>query len=145
MVNSSNWKSESAAPLAPVRLAPARLMRGLTARASPPSTPAHRKLRRFIERVSRRCFRAIVYGLSSRGKRFGNGGPSIAQRGREINMKVFKLCLLGFGNVGRALASLLVEKREEMRAQFRVEWRVTGIASRRLGWLVAPEGFSDDE
>jgi homoserine dehydrogenase len=70
---------------------------------------------------------------------------SISQRGRKINMKVFNLCLLGFGNVGRALAALLVEKREEMRAQFQIEWRVTGIASRRLGWLVAPEGFSDVE
>jgi homoserine dehydrogenase len=60
-------------------------------------------------------------------------------------MKVFKLCLLGFGNVGRSLARLLVEKREEMRAQFGIEWRVTGIASRRTGWLVASEGFNDEE
>jgi homoserine dehydrogenase len=60
-------------------------------------------------------------------------------------MKVFNLSLLGFGNVGRALAALLVEKREEMRGQFAVEWRVKGIASRRTGWLVAPEGFSDEE
>ncbi|HYH86018.1 MAG TPA: hypothetical protein VEX60_11240 [Pyrinomonadaceae bacterium] len=56
-------------------------------------------------------------------------------------MKTFNLCLLGFGNVGRALAALLVEKSEEMRAQFRLEWRVTGVATRRMGWLAAPEGF----
>lgn len=56
-------------------------------------------------------------------------------------MKVFNLCLLGFGNVGRALLVLLSEKREELREQFGVEWRVTGVATRRMGWLVAPGGF----
>jgi homoserine dehydrogenase len=60
-------------------------------------------------------------------------------------MKTFNLCLLGFGNVGRSLARLLVEKSEEMRSQFRVEWRVTGVATRRMGWLVAPEGFGVSE
>ena len=60
-------------------------------------------------------------------------------------MKVFNLCLLGFGNVGRALAALLVEKSEEMRAQFGIEWRITGVATRRMGWLAAPEGFPVDE
>jgi homoserine dehydrogenase len=70
---------------------------------------------------------------------------SISQRGRKINMKVFNLCLLGFGNVGRALARLLVEKGEEMRSQFKIEWRVTGVATRRMGWLVAPEGFRMEE
>ena len=60
-------------------------------------------------------------------------------------MKEFNLCLLGFGNVGRALAALLVRKREEMREEFGVEWRVTGVATRRMGWLVAPEGFDEAE
>ena len=56
-------------------------------------------------------------------------------------MKVFNLCLLGFGNVARALVPLLVEKSEEMRERFRIEWRVTGVATRRVGWLAAPGGF----
>jgi homoserine dehydrogenase len=60
-------------------------------------------------------------------------------------MKVYNLCLLGFGNVGRALARLLVEKSEEMREQYGVGWRVTGVASRRMGWLAAPEGFPVEE
>lgn len=60
-------------------------------------------------------------------------------------MKHFNLCLLGFGNVGRALAALLVRKREEMREEYGVEWRLTGVATRRLGWIVAPEGFTDAE
>ena len=60
-------------------------------------------------------------------------------------MKTFNLCLLGFGNVGGALARLLVEKRDVLREEFGIEWRVTGVASRRLGWLVAPEGFAVEE
>ena len=60
-------------------------------------------------------------------------------------MKTYNLCLLGFGNVGRALARLLVEKSDELRDEFGIRWRVTGVASRRLGWLCAPEGFGREE
>ena len=60
-------------------------------------------------------------------------------------MKVYNLCLLGFGNVGRALVPLLVEKSEEMRERFRIEWRVTGVATRRMGWLAASVGFRVEE
>jgi homoserine dehydrogenase len=56
-------------------------------------------------------------------------------------MKTYNLCFLGFGNVGQALVRLLVEKRHEMREQYGIEWRVTGAATRRLGWLVNPDGF----
>jgi homoserine dehydrogenase len=56
-------------------------------------------------------------------------------------MKNFNLCFLGFGNVNRALASLLLEKRDELRELYGIEWRITGVAARRLGWLVAPDGF----
>jgi len=70
---------------------------------------------------------------------------SISQGGRKSNMKNFNLCLLGYGNVGGALVRLLREKREEVRREFGVEWRVTGLASRRMGWLAAPEGFEESE
>jgi len=60
-------------------------------------------------------------------------------------MKTFNLCLLGFGNVGRALVPLLLEKSEEMRGRFGIDWRVTGVATRRMGWLAAPEGFTPEE
>src|SRR3981081_3853728 len=50
-------------------------------------------------------------------------------------MKQYNLCFLGFGNVGRALARLLVAKSAELREQYGIEFRVTGGASRRLGWL----------
>jgi homoserine dehydrogenase len=56
-------------------------------------------------------------------------------------MKIYNLCFLGFGNVGRALVRLLEEKRAEMRERYGIEWRVTGVGTRRMGWLVREEGF----
>jgi homoserine dehydrogenase len=60
-------------------------------------------------------------------------------------MKQYNLCFLGFGNVGRALARLLLAKSAELREQYGIEFRVTGVASRRLGWLTrsanGAEGF----
>lgn len=55
-------------------------------------------------------------------------------------MKQYNLCFLGFGNVGRALARLLVAKSAELRDLYGIEFRVTGVASRRLGWLAKPNG-----
>ncbi|MBC8030229.1 MAG: homoserine dehydrogenase [Pyrinomonadaceae bacterium] len=52
-------------------------------------------------------------------------------------MKQYNLGFLGFGNVGRALARLLLAKSGELREQYGVEWRVAGVASRRLGWLTS--------
>jgi homoserine dehydrogenase len=52
-------------------------------------------------------------------------------------MKQYNLCFLGFGNVGRALARLLVAKSGELRDQYGIEFRITGVASRRIGWLAA--------
>jgi homoserine dehydrogenase len=56
-------------------------------------------------------------------------------------MKEYNLCFLGFGNVGRALARLLVAKAAEVRAHYGAEFRITGIASRRIGWLANTDGF----
>jgi homoserine dehydrogenase len=56
-------------------------------------------------------------------------------------MKQYKLCFLGFGNVGRALARLFVSKSADLRASYGIDWRVTGVASRRLGWRVNEKGF----
>lgn len=56
-------------------------------------------------------------------------------RGLERRMKQYNVCFLGFGNVGRALARLLAAKSVELREQYGIEFRITGVASRRLGWL----------
>ena len=55
-------------------------------------------------------------------------------------MKQYNLCFLGFGNVGRALARLLVAKSAELRELYGIEFRVTGVASRRIGWLLTSSG-----
>lgn len=49
-------------------------------------------------------------------------------------MKRYRVCFLGFGNVGRALARLLVAKTAELRDNYGIEWEVTGVATRRMGW-----------
>ena len=49
-------------------------------------------------------------------------------------MKLYRICFLGFGNVGRALARLFVSKSAELRERYGVEWEVVGVATRRMGW-----------
>jgi homoserine dehydrogenase len=58
-----------------------------------------------------------------------------------VEMNRYNLCFLGFGNVGRALVALLAEKTDELRARYGIEWRITGVATRRMGRRVAPAGF----
>jgi homoserine dehydrogenase len=50
------------------------------------------------------------------------------------------LCFLGFGNVNRTLVRLLTDRKSDLLARG-IEWRITGIASRRLGWIADPEGL----
>jgi homoserine dehydrogenase len=56
-------------------------------------------------------------------------------------MKLYNLCFIGFGNVGRALARLLAVKSDELKDLYGISWRITGIASRRIGWLADNNGF----
>jgi homoserine dehydrogenase len=56
-------------------------------------------------------------------------------------MHHYHLALLGFGNVGRALGRLLERKRAEIRQRYSATFTITGIASRRLGWLANEHGL----
>jgi homoserine dehydrogenase len=56
-------------------------------------------------------------------------------------MPTYNLALLGFGNVGQAFARLLQRKSDELHDKYNIEWRLTGLASRRIGWLANPNGF----
>ena len=60
-------------------------------------------------------------------------------------MKQYNLGFIGFGNVGRALARLLVTKSTELRDVYGIEWRITGVASRTRGWLISRDGFDQSE
>lgn len=56
-------------------------------------------------------------------------------------MKQYRLCFVGFGNVGRALARLLVAKSTELRESYGIDWKITGVATRRMGWRSSENGF----
>lgn len=58
--------------------------------------------------------------------------------------RIYSLAFIGFGNVGRALVALLKNKTAELRETYGLEYKITGVASRRLGWLVNPNGFNAD-
>ncbi|HEY0365869.1 MAG TPA: hypothetical protein VGC73_05300 [Pyrinomonadaceae bacterium] len=49
-------------------------------------------------------------------------------------MKRYRICFLGFGNVGRALARLFISKSTELRDRYGIDWEITGVATRRMGW-----------
>jgi len=55
--------------------------------------------------------------------------------------KRYRVAFLGFGNVGRALARLLVAKSTELREHYGIEWEITGVATRRMGWRASGEAF----
>jgi homoserine dehydrogenase len=59
-------------------------------------------------------------------------------------VKTYNLCLLGFGNVNRTIVELLRLKAAELRERHAIDWRITGVASRRLGWWANPAGFEVD-
>lgn len=56
-------------------------------------------------------------------------------------MKRYRLCFLGFGNVGRALARLLVAKSAELRDNYGIEWEIAGVATRRMGWRASEDAI----
>ena len=56
-------------------------------------------------------------------------------------MKRYRLCFLGFGNVGRALARLFVSKTTELRDNYGIEWEITGVATRRMGWRASGDAI----
>ena len=56
-------------------------------------------------------------------------------------MPHYKLAFLGFGNVGKALAELLLSKRADIQEKTGVMFTVTGIATGRSGIAINPEGI----
>jgi len=56
-------------------------------------------------------------------------------------MPKYNLCFLGFGNVGRALARLFSTKSAELAELYDIECSITGVATRRMGWLTNVNGF----
>lgn len=53
--------------------------------------------------------------------------------------------MLGYGNVGRALARLLVRKTAILRDQYDLTFRVTGMATQSRGYAINPDGLDMEE
>jgi len=58
-----------------------------------------------------------------------------------LKLTRYNLCFLGFGNVNRALARLLADRAGELRDRYGITFHITGIASRRLGWIADVRGL----
>ena len=56
-------------------------------------------------------------------------------------MSHYKLALLGFGNVGQALARLLLEKRDTLQQEYHITFAITGIATGRHGAAIDSQGL----
>ncbi len=59
---------------------------------------------------------------------------------RRSIIRTYNLCLLGFGNVNRALLRLLQKKDRELRERG-IAWRITGVATRRMDWIADSNGL----
>jgi homoserine dehydrogenase len=55
-----------------------------------------------------------------------------------------KVILVGFGNVARALARLLIAKQETLQTQYGLTTRIVGIATAHHGMALAPAGIDID-
>ncbi|HTC40065.1 MAG TPA: hypothetical protein VK703_00750 [Candidatus Acidoferrales bacterium] len=44
--------------------------------------------------------------------------------------------------MGRAFLRMLISKETELRRKYDVRWRLTGVASRRIGWISDPDGMN---
>jgi homoserine dehydrogenase len=71
------------------------------------------------------------------------GASCARSRPRRSIIRTYNLCLLGFGNVNRTLFRLLQKKDRELREDG-IAWRITGVATRRMGWIANDIGIDVD-
>jgi homoserine dehydrogenase len=50
-----------------------------------------------------------------------------------------RIAFLGFGTVNRALHALLAQRRDALASEYGIEYHVSGVATRRGGWLATDE------
>jgi homoserine dehydrogenase len=53
-----------------------------------------------------------------------------------------RIAFVGFGNVGKALAALLLRKKEELKSQYSIDYVITAIATRRHGMAINEKGLA---
>ena len=59
-----------------------------------------------------------------------------------MNMKTYRLALVGFGNVGRGLAQLLIDKKKQLALDPEIEVKVTAVSDMHLGFASDPSGLN---
>jgi homoserine dehydrogenase len=59
-------------------------------------------------------------------------------------MTHYNLAIVGYGNVGKQLVTILQDKATILREQHGITYTITGVATRRLGWLSQAHGFETD-
>jgi len=57
-------------------------------------------------------------------------------------MKEISFCLIGFGNVAKAFARLILRKEDELREKYGASFRVTAIATGSHGRAINPDGLN---
>ena len=57
-------------------------------------------------------------------------------------MAHYKLAFIGFGNVARALARLLIRKQDTLKSQYGITFSATGIATGSHGFAIDPDGLA---
>ena len=55
-----------------------------------------------------------------------------------------RLAFLGFGAVNRALHALLLRRRAALARDYGIDWVVTGVAARRIGWRADADGLNPE-
>jgi homoserine dehydrogenase len=64
---------------------------------------------------------------------------------RRNPIRTYRLALVGFGNVGKEFVRLLVAKEATLRNDYGIAWTLTGVASRRIGWIADADGLDPAE
>lgn len=59
----------------------------------------------------------------------------------HVPVRTYRLALVGFGNVGREFVRLLIAKEAALLDDYGIAWKLTGIASRRIGWIADANGI----
>lgn len=60
-------------------------------------------------------------------------------------MPHFRLAMVGFGNVGQALARLLLQKERELAERYRLSFSIVGITTKRHGSAIHPQGINIEQ
>jgi homoserine dehydrogenase len=56
-------------------------------------------------------------------------------------LKEYRLAFIGFGNVGKAVVRLFMEKEDELKQRYQISYKITGVATQSHGTAIDPNGL----